>query len=400
MVIARALGARAIVIEPVLIANRGEIAVRIAAHRARGSGWRRVAGVHRPVDADAPHVDAADVAVADRLATSTRDGGRATRRAAPGARAVHPGYGFLSENAAFARAVVDGRADLGRPAAGGDRADGRQGAREGRSRARPACRSCRASRATTLARRGPRVRGEHGFPVVIKAVAGGGGKGMRVVRAAGELEGALGRRAARGAGRVRRRPRARRALPRAPAPHRDPGARRRARRASCTSASASARCSAATRRSSRRRRRRSSTTRCARAMGEAAVALARACGYEGAGTVEFIAPADASEFFFLEMNTRLQVEHPVTELVYGVDLVEQQLRVAAGEPLALEQAALRAARPRGRGAAVRRGPGQRLPARDRHGARATASRGRACASTPASARAAWSAPTTTRCSRR
>ena len=303
---------------PVLIANRGEIAVRVA-RTARRLGLATV-GVVTAADAGALHADEVDISVP---IAGYLDHGEVLRAArAAGARSVHPGYGFLSENAAFAQAVIDaGLFWIGPPPEAielmGDK---------GRAKAAAAAAGV------------PVVpSGDDGdFPVVVKAVAGGGGKGMRVVRSAHELEPAKAAaareaQAAFGDGRVLierylERPRHieiqvladrhgtvvhlgerecslqrrhQKVVEEAPSPIAGPELRGR--------------------------------------MGAAAVALAEACGYEGAGTVEFIATGDASEVYFLEMNTRLQVEHPVTEMVYGVDLVEQQLRVAAGERLALPQ---------------------------------------------------------------
>jgi acetyl-CoA/propionyl-CoA carboxylase, biotin carboxylase, biotin carboxyl carrier protein len=322
-------------IEPVLIANRSEIAVRIAV-TARRLGLASVA-VFTPVDADAPHVDAADVAVE---VGSYLDAGavvEAARRA--GARSVHPGYGFLSENAAFARAVGEaGLAWIGPPPEAielmGDKARAKALAREAGVPVVPGVEGEDVSLEEARA-----FADEHGYPVVIKAVAGGGGKGMRAVRSAGELEASLDAarregKAAFGDARVLverylERPRHIEIQVLADAHgavvhlgERECSLQRRHQKVIEEAPSPAADAELRAR------------------MGEAAVALAKACGYAGAGTVEFIAPTDASAFYFLEMNTRLQVEHPVTELVYGVDLVEQQLRVAAGEPLALEQEAL------------------------------------------------------------
>jgi len=302
----------------VLIANRGEIAVRVA-RTVHALGLRSVAVV-TDADRGALHADVADVAVRIGSYLEIEDVLEAARRTR--ATAVHPGYGFLSENAAFARAVQEaGLVWVGPPPAAielmGDKGRAKHAAEEAGVPVVPAGE-------------------EGGFPVMVKAVAGGGGKGMRVVRTADELDEAMAsaRREAKAAfgddrlivERYLERPRHievqvladqhgtvlhlgerecslqrrhQKVIEEAPSPVVDAPLRAR--------------------------------------MGEAAVALSRACGYEGAGTVEFIAPSDGSEFFFLEMNTRLQVEHPVTELVYGVDLVEQQLRVAFGEPLALHQ---------------------------------------------------------------
>ena len=333
--------------DKILIANRGEIACRVM-RTARRMGVRSVA-VYSEADATARHVRLADEAVLigeapaassylliDRIIAAARSSG---------AQAVHPGYGFLSENAAFAQACADaGLVFIGPPVA-----------------AIRAMGSKSAAKALMATAGVPLVPGYHGaaqdevtlqqqadlvgYPLLLKPSAGGGGKGMRVVTNSAEFALALAscKREARASfgddqvlierylehsrhievqvfgdqsGRIVHlferdcsvQRRHQKVLEEAPAPGMSP--ERRA------------------------------------AMGVAAVEAARAVGYVGAGTVEFIAERDfvtSGRFYFMEMNTRLQVEHPVTEMITGVDLVEWQLRIAAGEalPLAQEQLQIR-----------------------------------------------------------
>ena len=324
----------------ILIANRGEIACRVAT-TARRLGVRTVA-VYSDADAGARHVAMCDEAVHIGAAPA-RDSylrGEAILAVAraTGAEAIHPGYGFLSENEAFAQAcAAAGLAFIG-PPPGAIRAMGSK------------------SEAKTLMEKAgvPLVPGYHGaeqdaaflraqadaigYPVLIKASAGGGGKGMRVVRGSDEFEAALAscqREAASSFGDDRvlvekylERPRHIEIQVFADAHggcvylfERDCSVQRRHQK---VIEEAPAPGMTETRR---------------RAMGEAAVAAARAVHYQGAGTVEFIAGPDGT-FYFMEMNTRLQVEHPVTEMITGHDLVEWQLRVACGERLPVEQAQL------------------------------------------------------------
>jgi 3-methylcrotonyl-CoA carboxylase alpha subunit len=320
-----------------LIANRGEIACRIL-RTARRLGVSTVA-VYSDADRDAPHVTLADEAYRlgppppeesylriDALLT-------VARRA--GADAVHPGYGFLAENASFAEACESaGLAFVGPPPAA-IRAMGLKSE----------------ARRLMLEAGVPLVPGFHdpdqdprrlrwaatelGFPVLIKASAGGGGKGMRAVRSASEFDRALEscRREARAAfgndavliekflPRVRHIEVQIFADSHGNAVHlfeRDCSLQRRYQKILEESPAPGI------------------TEELRRKLGETALAAARAAGYVGAGTVEFLLTEDGA-FYFNEMNTRLQVEHPVTELVTGVDLVEWQLRVASGEPLPLRQ---------------------------------------------------------------
>jgi len=306
-------------LSPVLVANRGEIAVRVA-RTVHDLGLETVA-VFTEADAGAVHVDAADVAVA---IDSYLDGAEILRAAAAvGARSLHPGYGFLSENAAFARAVTDAGLVWIGPPPGAIELMGDKGAAKAAAQ----------SAGVPVVPAG----GDGSYPVIVKALAGGGGKGMRVVHRAAELDDAVAAakreaRAAFGDDRVM----VERYLER---PRHIEVQVLADRHGACVHLGE--------RECSLQRRHQKvveeapspAVSDALRArIGAAAVALAQAADYAGAGTVEFIVPSDGGgAFYFLEMNTRLQVEHPVTELVYGVDLVEQQLRVAAGEELALRQ---------------------------------------------------------------
>jgi len=302
-----------------LIANRGEIALRIL-RTARRMGLRTIA-VYSDADRDAPHVRAADEAV--------RIGGPAPRDSyldigailRAGGEAVHPGYGFLSENADFAEAVLKaGRTWVGPPPAAiramGDKANAK----------------------AIAARAGvpvlPTYDKDPAFPVMIKALAGGGGRGMRLVRSKAELAAALkSARSEAGHAFGDERVLLEKALLRprhveiqvfadgrgncVHLGERDCSVQRRHQKLIEETPSPAV------------------DAKLRAQMGKAAIAAAKAVGYVGAGTVEFL--LEEGRFWFMEMNTRLQVEHPVTERVTGLDLVEWQLRVAAGEPLPARQ---------------------------------------------------------------
>lgn len=325
--------------DTVLVANRGEIAVRVF-RTLRAMGIRSVA-VFSDADAGARHVAEADVAVGIGPAAARQSylniDAVVTAAQRTGAQAVHPGYGFLSENAQFAAALqAAGIVFIGPPAAAiqtmGDKIAAKAAVSAFGVPVVPGVSRPGLTDAELIA-----GAGETGYPVLVKPSAGGGGKGMRVVHQSSELPAALAsarREAASAFGddtlfleRFVLNPRHievqvladgygnvvhlgerecslqrrhQKVIEEAPSPLLDPATRAR--------------------------------------IGAAACDTARSVDYTGAGTVEFIVSADRpDEFFFMEMNTRLQVEHPVTEMVTGIDLVEQQVRIAAGEKLPIAQ---------------------------------------------------------------
>ncbi|MEU0284852.1 acetyl-CoA carboxylase biotin carboxylase subunit [Streptomyces sp. NPDC006147] len=325
--------------DTVLVANRGEIAVRVV-RTLRTLGVRSVA-VYSDADAGARHVREADTAVRIGPAPAAESYLSVERlleaAARTGARAVHPGYGFLAENAEFARACeAAGLAFIGPTADAialmGDKIRAKETVKAAGVPVVPGS----SGSGLTDAQLVDAAR-EIGMPVLLKPSAGGGGKGMRLVRDEARLadEIAAARREARASfgddtllvERWIDRPRHIEIQVLADGHgnvvhlgERECSLQRRHQKIIEEAPSVLL----------------DEKTRTA--MGEAAVQAARSCGYRGAGTVEFIVPGNyPSQYYFMEMNTRLQVEHPVTELVTGLDLVEWQLRVAAGERLAFGQ---------------------------------------------------------------
>lgn len=324
--------------DTVLVANRGEIAVRVI-RTLRSLGVRSVA-VFSDADADARHVREADTAVRIGPAPAAESYLSVERllqaAARTGAQAVHPGYGFLAENAGFAHACEEaGLVFIGPPADAialmGDKIRAKETVQAAGVPVVPGGRDPELAEAARAL----------GAPVLLKPSAGGGGKGMRLVRDMTVLEEeiAAARREARASfgddtllvERWVDRPRHIEIQVLADGHgnvvhlgERECSLQRRHQKIIEEAPSVLL----------------DEETRAA--MGEAAVQAARSCGYRGGGTVEFIVPGgDPSQYYFMEMNTRLQVEHPVTELVTGLDLVEWQLRVAAGEPLGFAQEDLR-----------------------------------------------------------
>jgi len=327
--------------DKILIANRGEIACRVI-KTARRMGIRTVA-VFSDADRDALHVEMADEAVhigpaaaaqsylvIDKIVEACRQ---------TGSQAVHPGYGFLSEREAFPQALAAAGVTFIGPnpraiAAMGDKIESKKAAAAAKVSTVPGHLGVIEGPEQAV-----RIADEIGYPVMIKASAGGGGKGMRIALSASEVAEGFARATSEAASSfgddrvfiekfitdprhveiqvlgdkhgnvvylgerecsIQRRNQ--KVIEEAPSPLLDEATRAK--------------------------------------MGEQAVALAKAVGYDSAGTVEFVAGQDRS-FYFLEMNTRLQVEHPVTEMITGIDLVEEMIRVAAGEPLRFSQADVR-----------------------------------------------------------
>ncbi|MGI8508544.1 MAG: acetyl-CoA carboxylase biotin carboxylase subunit [Gemmatimonadaceae bacterium] len=322
----------------VLVANRGEIALRII-RGCRELGVRSVA-VYSDADADAPHVRAADVALNIGPAPSAQScllGDRIIAAALEtGAQAIHPGYGFLSEREWFARAVRDaGLVFIGPPAEAIAAMGSKTAARTlAVANGVPVVPGTTESIAT--AERAREIADGFGYPVLLKAAAGGGGKGMRVVRSPDEISASFdaARREAQSSfgddaiylEKYIEGPRHVEIQVLADSHgnvvhlgERECSVQRRHQKMIEEAPSVA-------------------VTPALRAeMGATAVRAARAAGYVSAGTCEFLLDADGS-FYFLEMNTRLQVEHPVTELVTGIDLVQWQLRIASGEALDFRQA--------------------------------------------------------------